>query len=627
MLTNRIASILFWVFSVTALQGSAAVVFGSSVPPIPSADSLDVNDSAIIYTQLWSDVRDARANKNLKKMAAGYTALGEYHRNHGHIDSALVCLERARAVYEALGDKPELAKTSLALAEVYSLKTEYLDAMNATYKALEIYETQHNEKGIAECYSTISNLLYYSERNEESIEYCIKAIAIQEKLGLKRDLAGSYYAKACSELFIYDGMESALTSINKSLELYNQLQESGYDYMKALNWRGNVLKYMGRYAEALTDYENNLKNARARQVNHYILASLANIGHVYLLNAEYAKALPYHLEAIALMKKAGDTNNLWENYMHVAEAYEHLNQPDSALRYQKLYTENYTDYFKSIIARLETEAGVKYETRKKNETINAQATMLAAQEKLKKVYFGGAFLLLIILALLLYGYYRRRQRNRKLALLNVKLDRKNRQNELLMKEIHHRVKNNLEMVKSLLALQSEKLKDPASREAILAGQSRVQSMGIIHQKLYLGNTLDSIEMKDYFENLGQDILDSYQAADRIAISCPMPPIHLNVDTALPIGLIANELISNSLKYAFPDHRTGEIQINLTQKPDGIHLKIADDGVGYELNSTPRGTGFGSELIDLLTRQLNGVICKENEHGTTLLFHFHPTKAA
>lgn len=205
---------------------------------------------------------------------------------------------------------------------------------------------------------------------------------------------------------------------------------------------------------------------------------------------------------------------------------------------------------------------------------------------------------------------------------------KNAENELLLKEIHHRVKNNLEVVSSLLALQSAQIDDPSVQDAMQASQNRVQSMGILHQKLYQSEHLAFIEMKNYFMNLSENILDSYNASDRVTIDCTMNEIDLDVDTAVPIGLIVNELLTNSLKYAFTKGQKGIVKLSLVDMgQDILQLKIADNGIGKSLINKPQGTGFGTQLVDLLTKQLDGTIHQEINNGTIISIDFKRAKAA
>lgn len=238
--------------------------------------------------------------------------------------------------------------------------------------------------------------------------------------------------------------------------------------------------------------------------------------------------------------------------------------------------------------------------------------------------------------LLLLGFWyllqvRLREQARELALQEAvvikqqrdEIAQKNAQNELLLKEIHHRVKNNLSVVSGLLALQSAKVTDPNVLEAIQASQNRVQSMGIIHQKLYQGKQLGAIEMRDYFHNLGESILDSFDAAGRITIVCSMPELVLDIDTAVSIGLLTNELITNSLKYAFVGKDNGTIRISLTQMgDDSLLLTVADNGVGKQPVEAVNETGFGTQLVELLTRQLEGTLTYENQNGTLVKLRFN-----
>lgn len=199
---------------------------------------------------------------------------------------------------------------------------------------------------------------------------------------------------------------------------------------------------------------------------------------------------------------------------------------------------------------------------------------------------------------------------------------KNSQNVLLLKEIHHRVKNNLEVVSGLLALQSAKMEDPTMQEVMLASQNRVHSMGILHQKLYQSEHLAFIEMKNYFENLCINILDSYNESERIKVNVEMKELELDVDTAVPLGLIVNELLTNSLKYAFPNGENGNIELSLSHlNEEDFQLKISDNGVGKPIYAEVKGTGFGTQLVELLTRQIDGQLIQEISNGTMIQINF------
>lgn len=583
-------------------------------------------------TQIGSNSRKAiqlsKASNNQKSLATSYHYLAFYHREYSKLDSAVFYFNKVKDIYTNLKNDDALANNHLRLKEVYALKADYDIAMEHTYKALELFEKTKNQKGIAQCYSHIGHLMFFESRYSNGAEYCDKAIAIQQKLNAKEDLALSYYHKGFNELFSGVALENALATINTSINLYKELGEFGIPMMAAINWRGNIYKYMDNYEAAIADYQANFDASEKMGLQRYLYPSLANIGHVYIMQGKYKEALPYNLEAIDIMKKTGRIRSLWENYKHVSTIYEALGDHKLALYYNQLYTEAYIDFKDNAIRGLESEAQAKYETGQKNATIVYQNEKISQQKKTQILYIVLAGLLAFILFGLLYYYQKRKKRNQELITLNSQLDVKNKQNELLLKEIHHRVKNNLELVKSLLALQSAQLEESATKDAMIASQNRVQSMGIIHQKLYQGENLGSIDMKDYFVNLSEGILDTFNAEDKVTIECAMESLELDVDTAVPIGLIVNELLTNALKYAFPEDLKGKIQISLSQSsPDVLTLKVADNGVGKISGTSAKGTGFGSQLIQLLTQQLNGKMLETNDNGTSVEFQFKTKIAA
>ena len=585
-----------------------------------------VEDTLQQYENFKKTIQLSKKNKDFNTLGEAYIGLAKWHEDHTVLDSSIVYLKKAISVYEKQEMTKELAETYLLLVTNYSGTAEYDKGSDTVFKALALYEKLGDQQGVAQCYTKICDLLYYSDSYAEGADYCKKAIAIQEKNGYEEDLALSYRRLAENQLFLGD-LDESLANMNQAINLYKKIGETGPPILACYNGRGNIYKYMERYEEAIEDYNRCYEGAKAIGLERYMMPPTANIGHVYLLQGKYAEALPYNLRAIEIMKRIGNSKNLWENYMHVSNIYKELGDYKNAFEYHELYEQGHTEYLNTIIARKDSELQVKYETAQKDLAILDKEAKIAQQRKTQWLYIGIAGLLAIILFGMYFTLKNIRKKRKSLAILNSELDAKNRQNELLLKEIHHRVKNNLEMVKSLIALQSAKLEDGASKEAMLASQNRVQSMGIIHQKLYQGENLGSIEMKDYFMNLSEGVLDTFNAEEKVKIECAMDQLNLDVDTAVPIGLIVNELLTNALKYAFPDGVKGQINISLVKENNDLLLKVTDNGIGKTEGSKPKGTGFGTQLIQLLTQQLNGTISEEHINGTAVFFNFKNFKTA
>ncbi|MAN58894.1 MAG: histidine kinase [Flavobacteriaceae bacterium] len=618
-----------------------ACIFQSSFPQIAMAQEstldtvtwqpsrlLRAPDSVRLFQKAHQQLRLARQTAETSDTGQALSGLSEYHHTYGNLDSAFYYANRTIAHYEEHAQPLALADAYLQLMALHDEKAEYALALQLVYKALAIYEETQDKRGIARSYIQICNLLYYEQRYSEGVTYCDKAISILEREEDTLSLALGYRFKAANQLFSGDSLEDALASANQSIALYDKLNEKGLPYMAAVNWKGNILKYMERFDEAIATYQANYERSKESGMDRYLISSLANMGHVYLIQKRYAEALPYNLEAISIMEATGKTKNLWENYMHVSDIYEAMGNYPKALEYYQMYANKYAEFQQTIIDRLEAETHAKYEAGQRGAQIVLQDETIDRQRRTQLLYISVAALLIIIVAGMYFTLKNIRKKRKTLALLNAELDSKNTQNELLLKEIHHRVKNNLELVKSLIALQSAQVSDPSSKEALQSSQNRVQSMGILHQKLYQGNKLGSVEMKDYFINLSEGVLDTFGAEDRIHIECAMDRLELDVDTAVPIGLIVNELLTNSLKYGFPEQAKGIIIIELAQQADKtLTLQVQDNGIGKPVGSAPKGTGFGTQLIQLLTQQLNGSIVESASEGHTVTFQFNLTPAA
>ncbi|MGK7903368.1 MAG: PAS domain S-box protein [Hormoscilla sp.] len=197
------------------------------------------------------------------------------------------------------------------------------------------------------------------------------------------------------------------------------------------------------------------------------------------------------------------------------------------------------------------------------------------------------------------------------------------QKELLLKEIHHRVKNNLLVVANLLEFQSDYTEDPETLKILQDSQHRIHSMALIHEKLYRSPDLDKVDFGEYLETLVENLCESYNAwDDRIQFEFDIDPIMLNIETAHPCGLIVNELVSNIFKHAFPEGRSGKIWIEFHQRDSEIILKVRDNGIGFPENIDLRDTeSLGLELVCTFVEQLEGNLSLERSGGTSFELTF------
>ncbi|MEG3894496.1 MULTISPECIES: PAS domain S-box protein [unclassified Microcoleus] len=224
---------------------------------------------------------------------------------------------------------------------------------------------------------------------------------------------------------------------------------------------------------------------------------------------------------------------------------------------------------------------------------------------------------------LLYQQLQAELSDRKQAEANLKNSLKEK--EILLKEIHHRVKNNLCVVASLLELQSNTVADPQIAKMFEESQNRLYSMALIHEKLYRSTNLAKINFGEYLEDLVSSLFHSYNISDnRILLQVLAEPISLNLETATPCGLIANELVSNTLKHAFPDGANGTVSVECYQTSDReIHLFVKDNGIGFPQNLDFRKTNsMGFQVVCTLTEQLEGTIELSRQTCTTFHLKFN-----
>jgi two-component sensor histidine kinase len=257
-----------------------------------------------------------------------------------------------------------------------------------------------------------------------------------------------------------------------------------------------------------------------------------------------------------------------------------------------------------------------------NRESQLQKKQLKKEYSLRAALVFGLICLLFLGALSTYHYRKTHAKNRI-------IEKQAEELQVLMKEIHHRVKNNLQIISSLLDIQSMTLGNDPAVQAIMESKNRVQSMAIIHRFLYHENNIRGINIEDYMKNLSENLFASYNInPDKISLQTDIDKLSLDVDTMIPLGLIINELVSNSLKYAFEGMERGQLFISLKEKEGSLHLLVRDNGRGF-----PPGThiqemqSFGLQLIAAFAQKLKATLELYNDNGAVVCMKIKKYKLA
>ncbi|RIV21314.1 histidine kinase [Fibrisoma montanum] len=408
----------------------------------------------------------------------------------------------------------------------------------------------------------------------------------------------------------------------------NRLAERSY--LEALYW----------YEKNGLDFEGSL---RVRQ----------ELGAFYLRQQRYKEAGDYLTKALTILPQKEALSSLRDIHFMLFRVDSAQGSYLSAINHFRLYKTLNDSLFNEAKSRQLSQLQIQYDTRAKEQNIALLTKQSELQQSaLKRARTNQTAMMIgaVLLAGLLgvsYNRYRLKQRsNRLLEAKQREIDQKNQsleqivtekeallvEKEWMLKEIHHRVKNNLQVITSLLNAQSDYLQDSVALTAIRESQNRVQTMALIHQRLYESDHLSKVDMAGYIGELIDYLLESFNTQPAVRAELEVAPVRLDVNLATPIGLIINEAVTNSLKYAFPacatgTHPSGVIRVSLQPLTQPAYrLIIEDNGVGFPAEFDPaRSNTLGLTMIQGLSRQIGGQLQIRHAQGVGIQLDFSPTK--
>jgi two-component sensor histidine kinase/Tfp pilus assembly protein PilF len=575
--------------------------------------------------------------------------MGVCHYSLAEFDIAKTLWLEALEICEMLVGEPEYLemRTKLThstvlsnLGVLYKVKGDYVQALDYYQKSLEIRKRTGSKHGVGICYLNIGNIYTDNKNDQLALSYYLKAEELFEEIDNFYGLASVLNNVA----LIYQrqkNFELAKDYFNRALDISAELN----DRKRAAIAYGNLgalYKEFNDCDKALDYYSLALIIRKEIEDKLGIAYCYQHIAECYVVLNKDAEALSYFEKAMAINEELQVVKGRLECLKGISELNYKLGDYKLAYEFKHKYTLlNDSVYSNELQIKLaEQEAG--YETREKEKQIaikdleiEKQQAELARQNTFKWLLVFGLLLLAAVFIIYI-------QRFRIVSNLKIQLETQNKElkqtydelsktvvskeeKEVMLKEIHHRVKNNLQIISSLINFQANSVTDPKVCDLFRECQNRIYSMSMLHEQLYKAKDLASVNIEQYFSALLENLLLIFSNHTKIEVDLDIEVDSFGVDTLIPIGLLLNEIVSNSLKYAFVGREEGLISISLKHQNDNCYeLIVADNGVGITDTQFPETSdSLGLELIQTFISQLDGEVQVSNENGTSYTIKFYP----
>ncbi|WP_281616360.1 histidine kinase dimerization/phosphoacceptor domain -containing protein [Flammeovirga sp. SubArs3] len=506
-------------------------------------------------------------------------------------------------------------------ASILRVLGEFDEAIQQNFEILSIANQQKNESLINMIYGELGTSYAINQEYDESIKYIkkTKPYFLKEEewlLLIKTDLnLGEVYR-----------LNNQLDSAQKYFQLAkdehkkykNEItNKTEYDLIE-----GYIIGNLGMVQKSQFQY----KDAKVNLTKAIDLLTPFNDAYsicFYLTDLAVIEAKSGKKEyAEKLLKnayKSATEQQLKEQIRDITEALSIFYEEEGDYKKALLYEKEFVTYKDSLLNK---ESIQKIERAKHNYEMDKVALEmeLLDQKATFRTYFSifsfSLALLFFILVIIIYITAQKRKKTNVLLLhQKEQIALREEEKALLLKELNHRVKNNLQMISSLLNLQSSQLGDHPAVKAIDSGRFRVEAMSLIHQKLYQKDVHTEIEIDSYIKELVLNLMYSFN--NEVETKFEIGRIAIHIDRAIPLGLVINELVTNAMKYAFDGIENPRLLISLQEEEDQLVLKVIDNGVGME-NTTSTSTSFGLNLVNSLVKQLDGTLTYQTDNGTTCI---------
>ncbi len=556
---------------------------------------------------------------------AKINALNKRSENLSKVDvdsSSYLAQEALNLAQQANFKKGIAAATkNLAICNYVNGKSDI--AIKQFIEAIKLFEELKEVSELAHCYSQMGIAYYLQYQYDNALKYYDKSIELYKKTTNKKDLAGVYINQGVSYTYVKK-MDLAEINYNEALKIYQEINyEPGFG--PAYNSLAKIYYAKKEYNKAISYYKLAEQYSLKSNNKYHLITNYNSLATCYKELKEYEIAKTYSEKSIAISKEVGSVER--ELFCHETMADilfsmgDYKNAYASFQNYASLKDTLFNQDKNDAIAEMQAKFDVEKNQQKVTEIELKKKIDDEANTKQRLLFIVVIIVILISLVFTMIVVRNKQKVNSLLEQKNTAIQANLEQKEVMMSEIHHRVKNNLQMVSSILDLQARDLTDEKSMRVIEDSLSRINAISLIHQRLYQSDNIRGIKINTYLQELAFDILKNFSSSvttTPIQLTCKVDDLNMDLESAIPIGLITAELITNACKYAFLSIEKPEITITLNKQQDALVLIVTDNGVGKQAAVNESGTSFGTKLIKSLSRKLRAEIIEDTSNkGTSI----------
>lgn len=542
-------------------------------------------------------------------------------------DSAIFMAIKALSLSLKLNYKLGVSDAYNNLGNISRHKANYPAALSYYYKGLVIDEEIGNQEGALLKLGNIGIIYYNQNDYSKALKYYDRAQKIAEKLNNEKVIANVLANTA--DVYSNQGkMETALIYYDKAFKHYSAVNFKNGMSNVLIN-SGNVYLDKGDAKLALQKYMSALQILETLEDKKQIASCLLNIAFANSQLKNNAIAENYFNKALRYTKEIGDLDLKCSLELAISEFYSEGHKFEKALNHFKNYIALRDSVYNEENTKQSVKAEMNYEFEKKQAAITFEhdkiVYQMSAENKLQKQW-RWFFIMVIALACVGMFFMKRAYDNKKR--LASFLASEDQRKDTLLQEVHHRINNNLQIISSLLTLQANSANNEKLTEYLTQSQNRIQSLSALHELLYDTNSPLEINMKEYIEKVLDFHRDVLKTRDeKISIETDIDAVNFPTKLAVPLALIINELVTNSIKYAFKYKIDGQIRVLLRNNEieGNWQLSISDNGNGLPLETERRKDSLGLKLVNILTKQIKGRLIMKNENGSFFNIIFSDVK--